>query len=304
MQRVPTAPSTGFRLGIPRLSRKWAPYVFISPAVILFLVFMVYPIIYSFILSFQKQNDDGDLVWSGLANYQRLLGDTKFFQALGNTVLILIVQVPIQLSLAIVLAVFLNSRLIRWRGLFRAIFFLPAVTALSAVSIVFLVLFQDTNGFVNYVLGLVGVGPIGWSRDPFWNQVLIILAITWRWTGYNMVIYLSGLQGIPRDLYEAASVDGATVFTQFFRLTLPMLRPIILFTTILSTIGTLQLFDESYLLTRGGPSDATLTVGAYLYRVAFQRADFPYASTIAYGLLVIILVLSVIQLKVGDREVD
>ncbi len=303
MARSPAITANKPRFSLPRLNRKLAPYVFIAPAVILFLVFMVYPIIYSFILSFQTQNDNGDLAFNGLANYQRLLGDSKFFQALGNTILILVVQVPIQLSLGMLLAVFLNSKYLRWRGFFRAVYFLPAITALAAVSIVFLILFQDNNGFVNYILSLVGIGPISWSRDPFWNQVLIILAITWRWTGYNMVIYLSGLQGIPGDIYESASVDGASPTTQFFRLTLPLMRPIILFTTIFSTIGTLQLFDESYLLTRGGPSDATLTVGAYLYRVAFQRADFPYASTIAYGLLVLILILSIIQLRIGDKEV-
>ncbi len=291
------------RFGLPRLSRKVAPYVFIAPAVILFLLFMVYPIIYSFLLSLQKQNDDGDMVWSGLANYQRLLGDSKFFQALSNTIIILIIQVPIQLTLAILLAVFLNSKILRFKGFFRAVYFLPAITALAAVSIIFRILFQENSGVVNYLVTSVGLDPIKWFRDPFWNQVLLMLAITWRWTGYNMVIYLSGLQSIPGDLYEAASVDGANTVSQFFRITLPLLRPVILFTTIFSTIGTLQIFDESYLLTRGGPNDATLTVGFYLYRTAFQQANFNYASTIAYGLLVLIVILSIIQFRFGgDRE--
>ncbi len=290
------------RFGLPRLSRKVAPYVFISPAVILFLLFMVYPIIYSFILSFQKQNEEGDLVWSGLANYQRLLGDSKFFQALGNTVLILIVQVPIQLTLAMLLAVWLNSKFLRFRGFFRAVYFLPAITALAAVSVIFRILFQENQGFVNYILSSIGLAKINWFRDPFWNQVLLLMAITWRWTGYNMVIYLSGLQSIPGDLYEAAAVDGATRSQQFFRLTLPLMRPVILFTTIFSTIGTLQIFDESYLLTQGGPNDATLTVGFYLYRTAFRQANFPYASTIAYGLLILIVILSIIQFRLGEKE--
>jgi lactose/L-arabinose transport system permease protein len=303
MQQSPAIEATKPRFAMPRLSKKAAPYVFIAPAVILFLVFMVYPIVYSFLLSFQKQNDDGDLVWVGLANYQRLLGDSKFFQALGNTVLILIVQVPIQLSLAMFLAVLLNSKYLWFRGLFRSIYFLPAITALSAVSIVFLILFQENNGFVNYILSIIGIKPIPWFRDPFWNQVLLILAITWRWTGYNMVIYLSGLQSIPGDLYEAAAVDGATRTGQFFRITLPLMRPVILFTTIFSTIGTLQIFDESYLLTRGGPGDSTMTVGFLLYRTAFQQANFTYASTIAYGLLILIVILSLLQFRFGDREV-
>lgn len=194
MQENPALEKTGARLALPRLSRKWAPYVFIAPAVILFLLFMVYPIVYSFVLSFQKQNDDGDLVWAGLANYQRLLGDSKFFQALGNTLIILLVQVPIQLSLAMVMAVLLNSKALWLRGFFRGAYFLPAITALAAVSIVFRILFQETGGFVNYVLTSIGLSSVNWFRDPFWNTVLIILAISWRWTGYNMVIYLSGLQ--------------------------------------------------------------------------------------------------------------
>jgi len=291
----------GFTL--PRLSRKWAPYIFIAPAVILFLLFMVYPIIYSFLLSLQKQNEDGDLVWNGIANYQRLLGDAKFFQALGNTVLILVIQVPIQLTLAMILAVWLNSKYLRGRGFFRAVYFLPAITALAAVSVIFRILFQENSGFINYLLTTIGLPRINWFRDPFANQLLLLLAITWRWTGYNMVIYLSGLQSIPGDLYEAAAVDGASRTAQFFRITFPLMQPVILFTTIFSTIGTLQIFDESYLLTQGGPNDATLTVGFYLYRTAFRQANFPYASTIAYGLLVLIVILSVIQFRFGgDRE--
>lgn len=304
MQRNPAVPNetSGPRFTLPRLSRKWAPYVFISPAIILFLLFMVYPIIYSFLLSLQKQNEDGDLVWAGLANYQRLLGDTKFFQALTNTVIILVIQVPVQLILAMLLAVWLNAKFLRWRGFFRAAYFLPAITALAAVSVIFRILFQENQGFVNYILSSIGLPKVSWFRDPFWNQVLLMLAITWRWTGYNMVIYLSGLQSIPGDLYEAAAVDGASRVSQFFRITLPLMRPVILFTTIFSTIGTLQIFDESYLLTQGGPNDATLTVGFYLYRTAFRQANFPYASTIAYGLLVLIVILSIIQFRFGGQE--
>jgi lactose/L-arabinose transport system permease protein len=206
------------------------------------------------------------------------------------------------LGLGMLLAVTLNSRWLRGKGAFRAIYFLPAITALAAVSVIFRILFKETNGFVNYMLGLVGFGPIPWSTNGFWNIILLMLAITWRWTGYNMVIYLSGLQGIPSDLYEAAAVDGANTISQFFRITLPLMRPIIIFTTIFSTIGTLQLFDESYLLTRGGPNDATLTVGLYLYRTAFQGGDFNYASTLAYGLVVIIAILSVLQFKFARTE--
>ena len=285
-----------------RLSPKTAPYVFVAPAVILFLVFMAYPIIYSFILSLQT-NREGEQVWNGINNYSRLLGDELFWKALFNTFVVLIIQVPIQLSLAMLLAVALNSKVLKGKGAFRAIYFLPAITGLAAVSVIFRILFSDPDGIVNSFLSIFSFGPIHWTLDEFWNRVLLILAITWRWTGYNMVIYLSGLQSIPGDLYEAAAVDGASWATQFFRITLPLMRPIILFTTILSTIGTLQIFDESYLLTNAGPNNATLTVGYYLFRTAFRQADFSYASTIAYGLLIFIAVLSFAQFKfAGERE--
>lgn len=285
-----------------RITPKYAPYVFVAPAFILFLLFMLYPIIYSFLLSLQT-NRDGQQVWVGLNNYGRLLGDELFHKALFNTFIVLIIQVPIQLTLAMLLAVALNSPFLRGRTVFRAIYFLPAITGLAAVAVIFRILFADPDGIINAFLSIFTLGPINWTLNEFWNRVLLILAITWRWTGYNMVIYLAGLQSIPSDLYEAADVDGASGPTKFFNITLPLMRPIILFTTILSTIGTLQIFDESYLLTNGGPQNATMTVGFYLYRTAFRQADFSYASTIAYGLLVFIAVLSFLQFKfAGDRE--
>jgi lactose/L-arabinose transport system permease protein len=303
MQNVSTRPKQGAGgwKGF-RLSPKVAPYVFVAPALILFSIFMIYPIIFSFLLSLQK-NVAGEQKWVGLDNYSRLLGDELFRKALFNTFIILIIQVPIQLSLAMLLAVALNSKFLRMKSFFRAVYFLPAITSLAAASVIFRILFADPDGFINSFVSVFGFGPIHWTLDETWNRVLLILAITWRWTGYNMVIYLSGLQGIPEDLYEAAAVDGASRSTRFFRITIPLMQPIILFTTILSTIGTLQIFDESYLLTNGGPQNATMTVGFYLYRTAFRQADFSYASTIAYGLLVIIAVLSFLQFRfTGGRE--
>lgn len=297
MQKV--IPGQGDRFGSwksLRLSRRAAPYVFVAPVFILFALFMIYPIIYSFILSLQT-NRGGELVWVGLNNYNKLLGDELFRTALFNTFIVLVIQVPIQLSLALLLALALNSSYLKGKAIFRAAYFLPAVTSLIAASVIFRILFSDPNGFINAFFSIFGLGPIHWALDPLANRILLIAAITWRWTGYNMVIYLAGLQGIPSDLYEAAEVDGASWIMRFLRITIPLLRPIILFTTILSTIGTLQIFDESYVLTNGGPQNATLTVGFYLYRVAFRQGDLTYASTIGYGLLVIIVALSVLQFK-------
>lgn len=239
----------------------------------------------------------------GLDNYKRLFGDKVFYKSLTNTFIILIVQVPLMLTIAILIAVGLNSTLIRFRGVFRTIYFLPAITALVAASIVFMIVLDGNYGVANYLLSLVGIDPIDWLSHPFWAKVSIILVMTWRWTGYNMVIFLAGLQNIPQELYEAASIDGAGNVRKFFRITLPQLRPVFIFTVVMSTIGTLQLFDEAYILTNGGPNNATMTITLYLYETGFKYFDFGYASALAYILVIIIAVISWVQMKVvGDEE--
>ncbi len=275
------------------------PYWFVAPAIILFLCFTIYPIISSLLLSFQKM-DGGRYVFAGFANYIRLFHDSVFLKALYNTFIILIIQVPIMLILALILASALNSQLLKLRGLFRVGFFMPAVTSLVAYSILFSILLQD-SGLINDFLGLFGIHKIPWLTDPFWAKVSIILALTWRWTGYNMVIYLAAMQNIPEELYEAASLDGAGRIRKFFNITVPQLKPVILFTAIISTISTLQLFDEPYNLTKGGPANGTMTLGLYIYQNGFKYFDFGYASAIAYVVVIIVGILSYIQMKVtGD----
>ena len=292
------APPWRFIAG-PRLARSeqingWA---FVMPALVLLGIFLIYPIIWSLWMSFQV-GKGMNFSFGGWANIVRLTKDPVYIRALTNTCIFFVVQVPIMITLALLFAVALNDPRLRFRGVFRTAIFLPCVTSLIAYSTLFKSMFAY-DGVINKTLIFLHVTatPIPWLQDPFWAKILIILAITWRWTGYNMVIYLAGLQGIPNDLYEAAEVDGAGWSTKLLRITLPLLRPVILFTTILSTIGTLQIFDESYILTNGGPQNATVTVGFYLYRVAFRQGDLTYASTIGYGLLVIIVVLSVLQFR-------
>lgn len=279
---------------------KFAPYLFLAPAVILFLAFTVYPILSSLLLSFQRL-DGGQYHFVGLSNYSRLLHDSVFLKALWNTFIIFIFQVPIMLLLALILANGLNSKLLRARGLFRVGFFLPSVTSLVAYSILFSIILQDT-GIMNAFLGLFGINPVSWLSDPVWAKVSIILAMTWRWTGYNMVIYLAAMQNITEDMYEAASLDGAGKIRQFFSVTVPQLKPVILFTAVISTISTLQLFDEPYNLTNGGPADATMTLGLYIYQNGFQYFDFGYASAIAYVVVIIMAVLSWLQMKVTGED--
>ena len=285
----------------PRLNR--TGWCFVIPSVILLILFVFYPMVQALITSFQT-GAGNNLTFTGIANYKRLLTDTTFRKALFNTILYLIIQVPIMILLALVISSMLNNKKLKFKGFFRTAIFLPCVTSLVAYSIVFKSLFA-TDGFVNAILMKLNLiaEPISWITDPVWAKVLIILAITWRWTGYNMVFYLSGLQGIDDSIYEAADIDGAGAFEKFKSITLPMLKPIILFTTINSTIGTLQLFDETMNITQGGPANATITISQYIYNILFKYSpDFGYAAAVSYVIVVMIVVLSFIQMKVGDKN--
>ncbi|AIC94467.1 carbohydrate ABC transporter permease [Shouchella lehensis] len=279
---------------------KATPYVFLAPAVILFLLFTAYPIAASIVLSFQKF-EGGSYVFTGFDNYIRLIHDSIFQTALVNTFIIFILQVPFMLLLSMILANVLNSQLLRLKGFFRVSFFLPAVTSLVAYSLLFSVLLQD-NGLINELITNLGMAAIPWLTDGTWAKISIVLAMTWRWTGYNMIIYLAALQNIPHEMYEAAKMDGAGKIRQFFSITIPSLKPVILFTGILSTIGTLQLFDEPFNLTGGGPANSTMTLGLYIYENGFEYFDFNYASAVAYVVVMLVAVLSIIQFKVtGDK---
>ncbi|MDJ0384877.1 sugar ABC transporter permease [Streptomyces sp. G-G2] len=285
-----------------RPRRRPAPYLFVLPALLLFAVFKLYPIGSSFVLSLHR-TVGGTETFVGADNYTRLLHDPLFWTALDNTAVILAVQVPVMLALATGLAVALNSRLLHGRSVFRLGFFLPMVTGLVAYGIAFSVLLNKDYGLVNWLLARVGAGPVPWLTDPLWAKISLGLALTWHYTGYNAVILLARLQSVPTELYDAAAVDGAGAWKSFVHVTLPGLRPALLLTAVLSTIGTLQLFDEPYILTGGGPDNATLTIGVYLYQNAFTYFDFGYASAIAYALAVLIGILGLIQFRVlGEKE--
>lgn len=275
---------------------KTAPYYFIGPTFILFLTFMLYPIIYSFILSFQKF-DAGVYNFVGLKNYLKLINDPVFKKALMNTITYLIIQVPIMISLSLVTANFLNNKFLKYKKIFKISYFLPAVTSLVAYSLIFKLLLNTDFGFVNYILSFFSISQIDWLNSPIPAKVSVILAITWRWTGYNMIIMLAGLQNIPKEIYEASDIDGASPMQKFFRITLPMMKPILLFCTITSTIGTFKLFDESYILTGGGPNNATITVVHYLYNNGFRYLKFGYASAMSYLLVLFIVAFSFLQFK-------
>lgn len=283
-------------------------WAFIAPAMLLLGVFMAFPILWSLWMSFQT-GKGMNFKFGGFANIIRLTKDPVFLHALTNTLTFLVVQVPIMLTLALLFAVALNDSKLRGRSFLRTAIFLPCVTSLVAYSILFKSMFAG-DGVVNDALLALHIisAPIPWLTDPFWAKVVIIMAITWRWTGYNMIFYLAALQNIDRSIYEAARIDGVPAWARFVHLTVPMLKPVILFTTVTSTIGTLQLFDEVNNITASGgnggqPSDATLTLSLYIYNLTFKfMPNFGYASTVSYVIVVLVAVLSALQFWVARER--
>lgn len=279
-------------------------WLFVSPALVLLGLFMIYPIIWSLWMSLQTGRGV-NTKFGGFANIIRLTNDPVFIKALVNTMTFLAIQVPIMIFLAIIMASLLNRSHLWARGWFRTAIFLPCVTSLVAYAILFKSMFA-IDGVVNQAIMFVGLSadPIPWMTDPFWAKTLIIISITWRWTGYNMIFYLSAMQNIDSSIYEAARVDGISAWRRLISLTVPMMKPVILFTSVTSTIGTLQLFDEVNNLTLGGPSDSTLTLSLYIYNLTFKfMPSFGYAATVSYVIVLIIVVLAFLQFRVS-RERD
>lgn len=278
-------------------------WMFLLPAALLIFAMNFYPMLQAFFLSFQT-GIGNNLAWGGLSNYKRLLEDKVFTTALVNNFVYLIIQVPVMLVIAIILASLLNQKDLKCKGLFRTAIFLPCCTALVSYSIIFKTLFAY-DGYINTVLLKLGLiaSRINWLGDTSTAKVIIIIALIWRWTGYNMVFYLSGLQNIDEALYEAAKIDGAGPVKRFFHITVPLLRPTILLTTIMSINGTLQLFDESVNLTAGGPANSTLTMAHYIYKASFvYNSQFGYAAAMSYVIFILVAVLSFVQMKVGDKR--
>ena len=283
-----------------------AGWLFLLPATILILVMSFYPIVQAFITSF-KTGSSANMKWAEpfFYNYARMFNDKLFMTSVWNTFLYLIVEVPIMLILAILLAQILNNKDIKFRGLFRTMVFLPCATSLVSYSLIFKSLFA-TQGLINTVLQALHItsANINFLGTPATAKAVIIIALIWRWTGYNMVFYLAGLQGIEYSVYEAAKIDGANGWKTFWHITVPLLRPTIIMTFIMSINGTLQLFDESVNLTNGGPAGSTMTMSHYIYNNAFGTgvANFGYASAMSFLVFILVAILAVINLKVGDSR--
>ena len=217
-------------------------YLFISPFFILFGIFLLFPFFYSFVISLQSWDGVSLPKFVGLANYQRLFRDELFWKSLYNTVYILVLNIPLQLGLALLLAVALNSKVVRGRSVMQLVYFMPIIVSVVVVAIVFSLLYDSYTGLINYFIELLGAAPIPWISSEAWSKISVVLLITWRWTGYNMVIMLAGLQAIPDELYEAGRIDGATGWKSFWNITLPLLKPVLLFCLIMSIIGLFKIF--------------------------------------------------------------
>ena len=267
---------------------------FVAPALILIGVFFFLPVLGALLLSFT----DFDIYALGrldrlrfvvLENYRRLLADPLFWTALRNTVYFVAVGGPLSVLASLGAALLVNHRLVRYPGLFRTLLFLPVVTTLAAVAVVWRYLYHPRHGFLNYALGLLGFAPIDWLGDPRWAMPAIILMAVWKNFGFNMVVFIAGLQSIPRRLYEAAEIDGADGFRQFRHITLPMLAPTFLFVTLVTLIGYFQLFAEPYLMTQGGPAESTLSVALLMFQEGFRWWNLGYAAAVAFVLFLIVL---------------
>ena len=269
-------------------------YLFVAPFFILFAVFGLYPLIFSLVLSFVRWDGLTELRWVGLANFANMLDDELLTTALWNTLIIGLLYIPAMLTVAFLLAIALNTSWLRARAFFRAAIFVPCVTPMVVIAVVFSLIYSTERGLLNYLLHFVHIRPVPWLNSVQWSKVSVALLVLWRWTGYNMVLMLAGLQGIEPEYYEAASVDGATKLRQMWHVTLPLMRSTIFFCLILSLIGTVYMFDEPFVLTNGGPGVSSTNFGLYLFQVSFRDFRFGYASCIAYTVSIAVLIVSLV----------
>ncbi|PPS43474.1 carbohydrate ABC transporter permease [Chroococcidiopsis sp. TS-821] len=299
----------GNKKDTPRYSKSWldndaiAAWVFLAPAAIILGIFLLYPIAYLFYLSFTAGSfTSAGIRWVGLRNYLRLILNPDFWQVLGNTAYFTVATVIPSLIIPLGLAVLLNRAVI-WRDFFRSAYFLPSITSLVAAGLGFRWLFQ-TDGPVNAFLSFFGIEPIPWLGSTTWAMPVLILLSIWKQLGFNMVVFLAGLQAIPPSRYEAAEIDGANAWQQFWHITLPGLRPTLIFATITTAIFTLRSFEQVYVVTGGGPLNSTNLLVYYIYQEAFAQFDFGYAAAAATVLLAVALVLVYLQLRTWSEDSD
>jgi multiple sugar transport system permease protein/lactose/L-arabinose transport system permease protein len=288
---LPSAARTRRRFSGPRARRRLAPYLFVLPFVVIFLAFSVYPLIFTARLSFTNWHGTGAAEWVGWGNYAYLLGSPAFWSSLGNSAVLWLLIVPVQMVLAVIVAVLLDSAKLRLRGMYRVAFIVPFVTPLVAVAQIWVVLFDQDHGAVNALLGAAGLPDIGWLTTSAWAKPTLALLFLWKTTGFIVIILLSGLQSIDRSMYEAADLDGASPARQLWSITVPLLRRTIMFAVVLQTLAVFQMFAEPFVVTQGGPYNSTTTAGYYLYN-HITRADLGTGAANSFLLVILVMILS------------
>lgn len=284
----------------------WIVIIFLAPALSAIIFFFIIPVIAALLISFTDFDiytfgDLRRLRFIGLLNYYKLFNDELFFKALINTFYFVLVGGPLSILVSLSTALLLNSQLVKFKKIFRTIYFLPVITTIVAVAIVWRYLYHPRFGILNYLISLIGINPIDWLGDPVYAMPAIIILAVWKNFGYNMILFIAGLQNIPTELYEAAELDGASSWFKFKTITLPLLAPTTFFTSIITMIGYFQLFAEPYVMTQGGPLNSTLSIVLYMYQEGFRWWNMGYSVSIAFVLFVIILIGTIIQFRYEKR---
>lgn len=285
---------------------KIMPYLFIAPFYIIFICFFLGPALFAGFASFHNWHLLGEMKWIGLKNFQVLFKDQSFLLAVKNTLFYIASAILLQWPLSLILAVTLNQKFLRFKRFFSTVYFIPVLTSSVVVAIVFVMFLDKSYGLFNAPLIALGLPPINWLGSRELSKFSVLILIMWRYVGYNMVFFLATLQAIPQELYEAAWVDGANKLDTFWNITLPLLRPAIAYVMILGVIGGWQLFDEPFILTRGGPADSSMSVANYLYRVSITNLRMGYGSAIGIVLFIVVFVITLFQLRyfgvIGKEE--
>jgi multiple sugar transport system permease protein len=294
------------KLSIPSEANS-AAWFFLTPALILIGVFFFVPVVASLLLSVTDFDlygiaNPSNTRFVGLGNYTKLLSSPDFWNALKNTFYFAFVGGPLTIAVSLAAALLLSSKLVRFKGLFRTIYFTPFVTTLVAVAIVWRYLYHTRYGLFNYVLGSVGINPIDWLGNPHWAMPAIILMVVWKSFGYNMLIFIAGIQAIPEELYDAAEIDGAGPVRRFLSITLPMLMPTLVFVSVITMIGYFQLFAEPYVMTQGGPLRSTTSVVLLMYEEGFRWWRMGFAAAVAFVLFIVILLATLLQFRLQKER--
>jgi ABC-type sugar transport system permease subunit len=286
-----------------RLSGGLGPYLFVLPKYLIFAVFMLYPLVRAVILTFQSGAILQGLDFVGFRNYEKIIHDEIFWRSLRNSAYYTVLVIPTVIAIGIGLATLLN-RPIRFRPLFIALLIVPSVASTVAASVIWSYLLRTDGGVFNQILGALGVEPVNWLGTPSLVMPIFVALEVWRGMGFYTILFLAAMQSIPQHLYDAAAIDGATGFQAFRRVTLPLMRPTILFATVMATIWNLQLFDSPYVMTRGGPGYASMTIVMYIHQMAFKYDSMGFAATMSIVLLLIIMALAMLQLWIFRKEIQ